>query len=165
MAGDIVVATISASASVGVAALSYFFTKYRERENDWRKQKLQRYSELIAATSGIVEGDVTPDAQRLFAMCCNTIGLVASQTVIQRLNEFRESLWVPPDPPDAHERKFRELILEIRRDLNVSPEDDVQTFTYHLFASGVEPRDLKQAGSGYDVHERDSDRSSESDAR
>jgi hypothetical protein len=142
MAGDIVVATISASASVGVAAVSYFFTKYRERENDWRKQKLQHYSELITATSGIVEGDVTAEAQRHFATTCNTIGLVASQKVIQRLNEFREALWIPPDPPDAHERKFRELILEIRRDLKISPEDDVSTFTYHLWASGVESQDL-----------------------
>jgi hypothetical protein len=132
METNVSVATISASASIMAAAISYFLTKSLERQKDWRNQKLRYYAELVAATSGVVAGDETPDSQRRFTTACNTIGLVASQKVINCLNEFREALWVPPDPPDAHERKFIALLREIRSDLRILPKDDPATFAYHL---------------------------------
>ncbi len=78
----VLVAIISAAASLLIVAAITFFltlTKRKEREAEWRKQKLEHYREFLDALSGTAGTDSTPDAQRRWARASNTIGLVASQ--------------------------------------------------------------------------------------
>ena len=140
METPVFVAVISGAASLVVAALTYLLTKTREREADWRKQKLEHYRELLEAISGIVDGDGTPDAQRRYAKATNVIGLVASQDVILSVDRLRESSrrhnnWTI----EEHDAALSAMLLAIRRDLGIRPKDNPETFRYKLWASGSNP--------------------------
>ena len=47
------IAVISAAAAVVVKAISYYFTKMKEREADWRKYNFELYKEFVVSLSGI----------------------------------------------------------------------------------------------------------------
>jgi hypothetical protein len=49
----ILIAVISAAAAVVVKAISYYFTKMKEREADWRKYNFELYKEFVVSLSGI----------------------------------------------------------------------------------------------------------------
>lgn len=135
----ILVAIISASASIAVAAITFFLTKRKEREAEWRKQKLEHYREFLDALSGIVGTDSTPEAQRRWAKATNTIGLVASQRVLAALWKFQESIANsnPNRSNEDHDRKLNQLMFAIRADLGVSPKDDPANASFRLWCSGT----------------------------
>lgn len=132
------VAVISATASIFVAAMSFLFTKHREREADWRRDKLQHYRELMIAVSGIVKEHSSPANQRRFADACNVVGLVASQEVVKSLQDFQEIIKASRPCPtvEEHDKALTSLVLSLRRDLRLSPKDDIRTFRYRLWAGG-----------------------------
>lgn len=136
---SILVSVISASASIGVAAVTFFLTKRKEREAEWRKQKLDHYRDFLEALSGTVGNDSTPEGQLRWAKACNTIGLIASQSVLKALWQFQDAIAKSnPNPSsEAHDRSLNELLLAIRADLGVAPKDDPSTFRFRLWASGV----------------------------
>lgn len=145
MNNPVAVPIISAAASLVAVAASYWFTKAREREADWRKQKLDHYRELLEAISGIVAGESTPGDQRRYARATNAIGLVASQEVIQAVDRLREvsrpsAGWTK----EQHDAALAALLLAIRRDLGIRPKDNPATFTYSLWASGAGPASTTQ---------------------
>lgn len=131
---SIVIAIITASASIVVASLSYLFSKKREREADWRKKKLEMYHDLFSALSGIVEGDSTPDAQRQFAKATNTLGLIASAEVIRAMQEPRMA--TKPENRAKHDEALTNFLREVRKDMGL-PFPDSEEFTYTLWTSGV----------------------------
>lgn len=135
----ILVAVISAAASVTVAAVTFFFTKRKEREAEWRKQKLEHYRELLDALSGVVGTDSTPEAQRRWARATNTIGLVASQQVLLALRQFQDAIARSnPNPSQkTHDQALNKLMLAIRADLDITPTDDPTTFSFRLWCSGT----------------------------
>ena len=135
----IFVAVISAAASLAVAAITFFLTKRKEREAEWRKQKLEHYREFLDALSGTVGTDSTPEAQRRWARASNTIGLVASQRVLAALWQFQDSIARSnPNPSvENHDRKLNQLMLAIRADLGVSPADEPEHFAFRLWCSGT----------------------------
>jgi hypothetical protein len=59
------VAAISAAAGVIVAAVSFYLTKKKEREADWRKYKYEQYKEFMISISGIVVGTRPPKETEL----------------------------------------------------------------------------------------------------
>ena len=134
----ILVAVISATASLAVAAVTFSLTKRKEREAEWRKQKLEHYREFLDALSGVVGSDSTPDGQRRWARATNTIGLVASQQVLLALRRFQDAIAKSnPNPSaEAHDRALNQLMLSIRADLEVTPADDPATFSFRLWCSG-----------------------------
>ncbi|HTD05102.1 hypothetical protein [Undibacterium sp.] len=135
----ILVAVISAAASIIVAAGTFFLTKRKEREAEWRTQRLQHYREFLEALSGTVGTDSTPEGQLRWAKACNTIGLVASQNVLKALWQFQDAIAKSNPQPSVkeHDRCLNLLILAIRVDLRVSPQDDPSTFAFRLWASGT----------------------------
>ena len=135
----ILVAVISAAASLAVAAITFFLTKRKEREAEWRKQKLEHYREFLDSLSGVVGTDSTPDAQRRWARAANTIGLVASQKVLAALWKFQNSIAKSnPNPSiEDHDRKLNQLMLAIRADLCISPADEPEKFSFRLWCSGT----------------------------
>lgn len=135
----ILVAVISAAASLAVAAITFYLTKRKEREAEWRKQKLEHYREFLDALSGVVGSDATPEGQRRWARATNTIGLVASQQVLLMLREFQDAIAKSnPNPSvEAHDHALTQLMLAIRADLQVTPSDDPASFSFRLWCSGT----------------------------
>ena len=139
MTASIVTALIAALGGIVAAAASYWFTKQREREAEWRKEKLVHYKAFVESLSGILEGESTPDGQRAFAKTGNNLLLVAPQSVIQLLNELRNEIKTsnPSKSLDRHDQLLAALLLAIRKNLGISPADDLASFEVLLWASGV----------------------------
>ncbi|MBB3212673.1 hypothetical protein FHW67_001956 [Herbaspirillum sp. Sphag1AN] len=139
MDAAILVSIISASASIAVAGLTFFLTKRKEREADWKKQKLEHYREFLEALNGVVirKKNLPPENHLRWAKACNTVGLVASQTVLAALWQFQEatSKSNTNTSPSEHDRCLNQLILAIRADLGIRPKDDPEAFKFRLWSS------------------------------
>ena len=133
-------ALIALLGSVLAAVLTYWFTKRREREAEWRKEKLSHYMAFIESFSGIIEGDSSPEGHKSFAKATNNLLLFAPQTVITTLNEFRHEIRVSNmnRMQEKHDRLLASLLLAIRRDIGISPKDEPSTFKPVLWASGTD---------------------------
>jgi hypothetical protein len=66
MNSSVIVEVIAGAAAVVVAALSYLFTKMKEREADWRKWKYEQYKEFLVALSANVGPRPTQENHQLF---------------------------------------------------------------------------------------------------
>ena len=132
-------ALIALLGSILGALLTYLFTKRREREAEWRKEKLAYYKAFIESLSGIVEGDSSPEGHKSFAKATNNLLLFAPQFVISALNEFRHEIRATNinRTQEEHDRLLAGLLLAIRRDIGVSPNDELSTFKPILWSSGV----------------------------
>jgi len=95
MGSSLAVSVIAASSAVVVAALSYLFTKAKEREADWRKWKYEQYKQFVASISGITGTDSTPEGNQVFAEACNTLHLIGSKGVIDSMHAFRRRYLYP----------------------------------------------------------------------
>ena len=135
----VIPALIALLGSISVAALTYWTTKQREREAEWRKEKLLYYKAFIECMSGIVEGDATPDGHRSFARATNNLMLFASQTVVSALNDFRAEISISNTnrTQAEHDRLLAALLLAIRADIGVSKKDDPAAFGPTLWSSGA----------------------------
>jgi hypothetical protein len=136
----IATAIISIVGGLVAAAATYWLTKKREREAEWRKEKLAYYKALIESLSGTVSGDSTPEGQRAFAKASNNLLLFAPQPVIDALDAFRDEIRVsnPNRSVEAHDKLLAALLLQIRRDVGVVPADIPSTFRPRLWASGAD---------------------------
>ena len=139
METPITTAVIALFGSRLAATLTYWFTKRREREAEWRKEKLAYYKELIESLSGIVEGDSSPEGHRIFAKATNNLLLFAPQSVIVALNEFRFEISVSNTnrTQERHDSLLATLLLSIRSDVGISPEDHPNRFRPLLWSSGT----------------------------
>jgi hypothetical protein len=125
-----------------IAAATYWFTKKKEREAEWRKEKLVYYKEFIESLSGVVEGDSTPEGHRAFAKSVNNMMLFAPQNVLNALYKYRDATGISKMPftRELHDKLLSELMYEIRKDIGVYPKDDAKRFEVSLWASGVGKR-------------------------
>ena len=139
METPIVTAVIALFGSLLAAAITYWFTKRREREAEWRKEKLAHYKAFIESLSGVVEGDASPDGHKAFAKATNNLLLFAPQSVIAALNDFRFEIRISNTnrTSERHDRLLAALLLAIRRDIGVSPEDEAGAFKPILWTSGA----------------------------
>ncbi|HET6991397.1 MAG TPA: hypothetical protein VFJ43_08745 [Bacteroidia bacterium] len=132
------VAIIGATASILIAALTFFFTKKSERKDALQQRKLERYQELLGAISDLAIDDVDKvDANLRFAKSVNTIVLVAPQKLINALMEFHDEVKFsnPNKSQGGHDNKLRNLILEMRKSLELPFDDDPKKFNFHLVGS------------------------------
>lgn len=136
---SVIVSIIGVIGTIVAGAVTYWSTKKREREAEWRKEKLAYYKSFIESMSGIVDGDATPEGQRQFARATNNLLLFAPQEVITSLNAFREEIRAsnPTRSREGHDKLFTALMLAIRRDIGVSPGDSPAGFKPMLWSSGV----------------------------
>jgi len=110
----------------------------REREAEWRKEKLGYYKTFTESLSGIIGGDATPDGHRAFAQATNNLLLLAPQRVVEAVTAFRQEIRVSNlrRSGEAHDRLLAAMFLAIRRDVGIVPRDDAATFRPKLWASG-----------------------------
>jgi hypothetical protein len=143
MTATIAAALIASLGGIAVAGATYWFTKQREREAEWRKEKLEHYKAFVTALGGTIAGESTSEGQRAFARACNNLNLVAPQAVIAALREFRKETHISNQNTnmETHDALLAKLFYEIRRDLRIAPSDEAQTFRVGLWASGVKPND------------------------
>ena len=139
MISSAIAAFIGLMGSLVAAAVTYWFTKQREREAEWRKEKLAYYKAFVESFSGIVEGDASPEGHRAFAKASNNLLLFAPQSVIASLNAFRHEIRISNSNRtiEQHDRLLADLLLEIRRDVGVFPQDNPATFSPVLWSSGM----------------------------
>jgi len=134
----IIVAIISASASLVVAAVTFYLTKKHELSVQWRTEKLNHYRVLLSALSDLaVDGTDKDDANRRFALAVNTIALAAPQDVISALMAFHDEVKFsnPDKSPKRHDELLKEVMLAVRRDIGLAKGDDAHQFNFHLIGS------------------------------
>jgi len=140
---NVLIAIISAATSIVIASLSYFLSKKREVEAEWRKQKLTQYRELLSSLSDCaIDGINHDEAQRRFSQAFNTIALVAPQRVIQVLLAFHDEIaFSNPNPSKGrHDQLLKELVLAIRQDMKLSPADEPDNFQFRLIGRAPKKR-------------------------
>lgn len=138
MEASVVVEVIAAAAGVSIAALSYLFTKRKEREADWRKWKYEQYKEFMISLSSTVGTDSTPEGQRIYTKACNTLNLIGSTGVLAALRDFREETG-PSNPHKSlvrHDALFSKLVWEIRQDVGIPGTPEASDFSACLWCSG-----------------------------
>ncbi|MFZ5452297.1 MAG: hypothetical protein ACOZF2_10590 [Thermodesulfobacteriota bacterium] len=136
---------ISASATVIVAALSFFLNKRAERKAALQQRKLAHYQELINALSDLVN-DLDQDKANLrFNNAFNTMALVAPQNVIDSLMKFHDQIRIsnPNKSEEGYDRTLKELLLAIRKSLEMPFRDDPHPFNFHLVGSLPKSKRLK----------------------
>lgn len=88
----VVVAIIAAAASLLASALTFFLTKSKERQAEWRKVRIEEYKELISAMSEVAGSNPTEMARQRLALASNHIGLFASPTVLRHLMNLLDAV-------------------------------------------------------------------------
>lgn len=136
MDAPIIVAIITAAAGLFASSLTFFLTKKKEREAEWRKQKLDHYKEFMAALNDIVGPPAPVEARVRFASAANNIFLVGSPAVLIALrgylDETAESNTARRD--DKHDEHLTKLIFAIRDDLGIEPNKPIPDYAFRLWA-------------------------------
>lgn len=85
MSIPIVVAIITATAGLLASALTFFLTKTKGREADWRAQKLEHYKAFMVALNAIVGPSALAEDRVRFANAANNLFLIGSKDVLVAL--------------------------------------------------------------------------------
>jgi hypothetical protein len=125
---SVLVEAIAAPTAVTVAALSYLFTKMKEREADWRKWK---YKEFLAVLSANV-GPPNPETHRTFLKACNTLNLIGSSGVLASLQSLIASMNAD-NPREENNARISKLIWEIRKDVRIPGTPAATEFSARLW--------------------------------
>jgi hypothetical protein len=135
---SILIAIITASGSIFLAALSFYLTKRHQIKTEWQKEKLGHYKDLLTALSELaIDGFDKNQANIKFASSVNTIALVASQEVITALMNYHDEVKYSNRnrTPEKHDELLKELLLRIREDIDLSKKDNEDTFIFHLIGT------------------------------
>ena len=134
MSPEVLNVIAAAVGSVALAAITYLFTKQRERDAALRSEKLNHYKEYVESLTAITRQDSSFEEQKAHALAFNNFHLFAPQTVIEALHQYNEQLNPdkPGHSPDKHDTLLTNLPLEIRKDLQVKPKDREKNFRVFL---------------------------------
>lgn len=114
----------------------------REREAEWRKEKLVYYQNLVESLSNIIKGDDSPEGHKAFANATNNLLLFAPESVIDALNNFRLEICISNKKrtQERHDQLLAILFFEIRCDIGVSSKKNNKLVNFRpiLWASGVD---------------------------
>ena len=135
MDSSILIALISASASILVASFTFYFTKRHQTRSEWKKEKLEHYRKLLVSLSDLaVDGKDKENANQAFSEYSNTICLVASQDVIHKLMVLHDAIKLPIDKRDidSEAKLINLLMVAMRKDIGLTKKDNIETFNFHL---------------------------------
>jgi hypothetical protein len=144
MPTEVMVAVLGASASVVIAALTYVLTARQARLDILRQRKIERYTALLTAISDLGIQGFNPSTAERFATAANSIVLVAPQSVVEALMRFHDEtrLSNPDKSLERHDQLLLELVLELRKSLDLPFRDDRVTFRYHLIGGAIDTRNV-----------------------
>lgn len=129
---SVFVEAVAGAVALIVAALSYLFTKMKEREADWRKWKYEQYKEFVAALSENVGPNPGPESQRMFLKACNTLNMIGSGGVLVSLQSLIAS-FNADNPREENNARISRLIWEIRNDVRIPGNPRVKEFSARLW--------------------------------
>ncbi|MGD0546626.1 MAG: hypothetical protein ABR991_02215 [Terracidiphilus sp.] len=134
-----IVAVISTAAGVVVASLSFYFSKKKDREADWRKYKYEQYKEFMVSVGSIAGTDSTPEGNRSFAKASNTLHLIGTKGVIVALHAYQDEIRSSNSKHsvEIHDALLSKLIWEIRKDLGIPGTPETSDFSVHMWCSGA----------------------------
>lgn len=138
METSIATAIITSGSAVLIAAFTFYLTKRYEIRREWRQKKLEHYKEFLSAISDLAVDGIDKDkANKRLALAANTISLVAPQNVITAWMNFHQEIKYsnPNRTLEKHDKLLVELVLAIRRDVNLTSKDDKKTFVFRLIGS------------------------------
>jgi|ERR1035438_3674767 hypothetical protein len=140
---SVVVSVIAAPSGVIVTAVSFYLTKKKEREADWRKYKYEEYKEFLLSVSGTVGTDSTPEGNRSFAKACNTLHLIGTKGVIAAPHAYQDEIRIsnPSHSAVAHDALLSRLIWGIRKDVGIPGTPEASEFSVRLWCSGTNPKE------------------------
>ena len=101
--------------------IGYLLTRSRERESEWRKEKLKFYVDFIKSISDITEDTITKEKSDDFAKRCNNFYLFSPKNIIKALQDYREETSINNKnfSYKQAEIKLKRLITLIRKDLKI----------------------------------------------
>jgi hypothetical protein len=132
MDGTVYTALVSGVVALGTVtvtqALTYFFSRKRDHETDWRKLKLEYYKEYVAALSGTVHHGYDAAVQRRYSDAVNGLNLVAPPKVLIALYAFLDETSVKNQ--NRTNFKYDSLLSVLMRNMRedchpTSPKDNV----------------------------------------
>lgn len=136
MATTVQVAIIAAAASIVAAVVSFVLNKRAERADALQERKLSHYRELLSAISDVAIDPTDEQSRRNYAQAVNTIALVAPQSVVSALMRLNVESSRRLDSTGRDGRNYQpelnQLLLDIRRSLELPFEDDPSTFDFTL---------------------------------
>jgi hypothetical protein len=148
----LIVALVGLIGSVVAAALSYVFTKRQQLETQWRDSKLTHYRALLQAISDLAVDNSDADAHRRFASAINTIALGGPQAVVDALLAYHGGIASSQNGPrERHDQLLTQLVLAVRRDLDMRPKDNPGTFFYRLAGAPSQRSEKAIATPGRDA--------------
>jgi hypothetical protein len=118
--------------AIGGWFIVHVLTKSRERQAEWRKEKLTHHKEYFNALSGVIGSHANDESHKRYALAFNTVGLFASQEVIERLHAFQEKTRLDAGEVtfEEHDRLLTGLVFAVRRDLRLKPDDNKELFLF-----------------------------------
>ncbi|MDP9603353.1 UNVERIFIED_ORG: hypothetical protein J2W38_003142 [Variovorax paradoxus] len=136
MDAPIIVAIITAVAGLFASSLTFLLTKKKEREAEWRKQKLDHYKEFMAALNDIVGPPAPVEAKVRFASAANNIFLVGSPAVLIALRGYLDETAESNTnrSNDTHDKCLTMLVFAIRSDLGIEPNKPIDDYVFRLWA-------------------------------
>jgi hypothetical protein len=132
----IIIAMITAFAGIIASALTFYLTRKKEREAEWRTQKLAHYKQFMTALNAIVGPIPTTQERITFADAANNIYLVGSPAVLIALRAYLDETAdsKPKDAPDRHDELLTVLLFHIRDDIGIKPNRPDQPFEIRLWS-------------------------------
>lgn len=136
MNGSVAVAIITAVAGVLVSALTFYLTRQKEREAEWRTQKLTHYKQFMAALNAIVGPPPTNEERIAFANAANNIFLVGSPRVLVALRHYLDETADSNRnrEVDRHDELLTVLIFAIRDDIGIKPNEPDGSFEFRVWS-------------------------------
>ncbi|BAV65667.1 hypothetical protein [Sphingobium cloacae] len=136
MNGPIAVAVITAVTGIFISALTFYLTRQREREAEWRTQKLAHYKQFMTALNAIVGPPPTTEERVTFANAANNIFLVGSPRVLVALRHYLDETADSNSNKevDRHDELLTLLIFAIRDDIGIKPNQPTEPFEFRLWS-------------------------------
>lgn len=124
--------------SASVALWTFRKTKEKEREAEWRKEKLKLYLNFVEALSGITDSEISNEGEINFAKACNDLHALAPRSVLKSLHEYQDQIRISNinSSVESKQNTLNKLIYEMRKDLKIKPADIESQFEMLLWSSG-----------------------------
>jgi hypothetical protein len=155
MDGTVYTALVSGVVALGTVTLTqtltYFFSRKNAHQADWRKLKLEQYTEYLLALSRIVRRDSDMEAQRRYADAANSLTLVAPSKILADLYAFQDELGEANqnhDPLKANSL-LNLLMRDMREDCHPRAPEDKDGFQFRMLDL---PSDKLIQGKGKMTH-------------
>jgi hypothetical protein len=146
MTDTVWVALITSVSPIAATVATLWVTRSNKLRLAWRKDKLERYEELLDSLSCLaIDGEDWDEANIRFAKAATTLALVAPQYVVTALMEFHDEIKFSNEnkTQEGHDERLNRLLMAIRRDIGTSIGDNARSFSFHFI--GARPPEVSYA--------------------